>query len=220
MAATICFMGASTMAGAGDEEGLGWPGRLRQTIPHAEEKLTFYNLGVRGNSSTMIAARWRAEISARLPEGAPGFVMLTMGNNDAAEFEDGALRVPLETTLANVRGVVSECCALWRTLWISPTPVYEGKMPFYSRQLGRNLTFRNARLSAMNKHFAEIAAQVNVDYFDLFTALQGDADWARAIQLNDGLHPDGSGYEAVARHVAGWAPWRAQITGVAPGPAA
>ena len=211
MVATVCFIGASTMAGTGDEEGLGWPGRLRRMIPKVEESFTFYNLGVRGNSSTMIAERWRAEIGARLTDGMDGWVILTMGNNDAAEFEDGTLRVPLEKMIANVRGIVEACSRWRRTLWISPTPVDEGKMPFYSRQLGRNLTFRNARLGDLAARFAAIAAEFNTPYFDLFSKLQADADWARAIKLNDGLHPDGSGYEAIARHVHGWDAWRVEV---------
>jgi acyl-CoA thioesterase-1 len=199
------------MAGAGDEDGLGWPGRLRRMSPDAEKNFTFYNLGVRGNSSTMIAERWRAEIAARLSDGMEGWVMLTMGNNDAAEFEDGTLRVPLEKTLANVRGIVSELARWRRTLWISPTPVDESRMLFYSRQLGKNLTFRNARLGELATHFAAIAAEFGVPYFDLFGKLQADADWRRAIALNDGLHPDGSGYEAVARLISGWDAWKAEL---------
>ncbi len=210
MVTTVCFMGASTMAGAGDETGLGWPGRLRRQIANAEDKVTFYNLGVRGNSSSLIAERWRAEIGARLSQGMDGLVVLTLGNNDAAEFDSGELRVPLEKTLANARRIVSGCAAMRRVLWISPTPVEEARMPFYSHQLGKNLTFRNARLAHLSMGFSEIAAEFEAPYFDLFTRLQGDPTWRAAIQLRDGLHPDGSGYEAIARHVGEWDAWRAE----------
>lgn len=213
MTAVVCFIGASTAAGAGDEEGLGWPGRLRRMIPHAEDRFTFYNLGIRSNTSAMIAARWRRETHARLGEGAPGWVMLTMGNNDAAEFEDGALRAPLAETLANARAILGECSKLRRTLWVGPTPVDEAKMPFYSAQLGRNLTFRNARLREFAQRFAEIAAQLSVPYFDLFAALENDPEWGRSVSQNDGLHPRGAGYEAAARHIAGWDAWQAEVAG-------
>lgn len=82
---------------------------------------------------------------------------------------------------------------------------------FFSRQLGKNLTFRNTRLGDLAVRFAGIATEYGVPYLDLFSKLQADAHWLRAIALNDGLHPDGSGYEAIARHVAGWDTWRAEV---------
>jgi lysophospholipase L1-like esterase len=67
-AARICFVGDSFVNGTGDPECLGWTGRICALACQKGHDVTYYNLGVRRETSTDIATRWRDEVSRRLPE--------------------------------------------------------------------------------------------------------------------------------------------------------
>jgi len=58
----VCFIGDSLTQGIGDQRALGWVGRLAQASfahdPARPRNLTVYNLGLRGESSVAIQARW------------------------------------------------------------------------------------------------------------------------------------------------------------------
>lgn len=57
----LVFIGDSFVAGYGDPKGLGWVSRVVGRTAHPDLNLTAYNLGVRGQSSADVLARWRAE---------------------------------------------------------------------------------------------------------------------------------------------------------------
>jgi lysophospholipase L1-like esterase len=62
----ICFVGDSYVQGTGDDECLGWAGRLCASARRAGHNITYYNLGVRRETSTDITRRWLAECEPRL----------------------------------------------------------------------------------------------------------------------------------------------------------
>lgn len=61
VALRICFGGNSITNGTGDDEYLGWPGRLCAAERARSHDFSHYNLGIRGDTSEMIEARWRDE---------------------------------------------------------------------------------------------------------------------------------------------------------------
>ncbi len=63
----ICFIGDSFVNGTGDDEALGWTGRIVATARAEGRDVTHYNLGIRRDTSADIAERWRAEVERRLP---------------------------------------------------------------------------------------------------------------------------------------------------------
>ena len=78
----LCFFGDSFVAGAGDDAALGWPGRLTAWARRAGVDVTAYNLGVRRDTSSDIAARWGAEAVARLPADFERRLAFSFGAND------------------------------------------------------------------------------------------------------------------------------------------
>ena len=52
-------------AGYGDPKGLGWVGRVVARTQHPDLDLTAYNLGVRGDTSADVVARWGTECHPR-----------------------------------------------------------------------------------------------------------------------------------------------------------
>ena len=61
----IVFLGASMVAGVGDPKGQGWVTRVVGRTSHPDLELTAYNLGVRGQTSGDVLARWHTECPPR-----------------------------------------------------------------------------------------------------------------------------------------------------------
>ena len=80
----VCFIGDSLVLGTGDDDFLGWPGRVMQRERQAGHDLTMCNLGIRGDTTTMIETRWRAEAEARMPAETPCALVFSFGCNDMA----------------------------------------------------------------------------------------------------------------------------------------
>lgn len=204
----ICFVGDSLTNGTGDAQFLGWPGRLCADEARRGHDMTLHNLGVRSDTTELIARRWRSECAARLPDVFNGALVFMFGTNDMAEEEDGRLRVDMDCSVASARAIVGAARAWKPTLWLSPLPVVEAKMPFRSAD-GRLRDLRNARLAELSAAYAGVARELGVPYFDLFAELHEDGRWKAAMALGDGVHPPGDGYAIVSGRVGGWAPWRA-----------
>jgi acyl-CoA thioesterase I len=204
----ICFVGDSLTAGTGDDRFLGWPGRLCQEERKRGHDLTCYNLGIRADTSTLIAARWRAECTARLPDIYQGAIVFAFGNNDTAvQVGSDEVRVPLEESLATARAMLSGAKAWKPTLFIGPWPCEESKQPVNpSGLLGYD--FRNTRIGEYNDACAKLAGELGVPYLDLYRALGADPRWLQPSRAGDGIHPPAEGYSLVAEKVAGWAAWR------------
>jgi acyl-CoA thioesterase-1 len=207
----ICFVGDSLTNGTGDDAFLGWPGRLCQAERRRGHDLTCYNLGIRADTSELIAARWKAECAARLPEIYPGAVVFAFGNNDGAIQNDGPeTRVPLARSLALARGMLTEAKAWKPTLFLGPWPVEESKQPVSPTGVV-SYDFRNARVAEYSKAYAALAAELGVPYLDLFAALSKDPRWTGPSRAGDGVHPPADGYALVAELVGTWRGWRAWL---------
>lgn len=188
----ICFVGDSLVNGTGDPECLGWAGRVCARARHAGHDLTYYNLGVRRDTSADIAARWLAEVTPRLPDGVDGRVVFAFGVNDTV-LEKGAMRVTTGVTLDNARAVLGACRERWPVLWIGPTPLLDDA--------------HNLRIKVLSRHFAGLAAELNVPYLEVFDNLRGLLNWTAELRAGDGAHPGADGYAALAELVANWPAW-------------
>jgi acyl-CoA thioesterase I len=207
----ICFVGDSITAGTGDEQYLGWPGRLCAAETARGHGVTLYNLGIRGDTSVQIQARWRAECIARLPPPHAAALVFAFGVNDVVEEGLGQPRVAAEDGERTARAILSEAKAWMPTLMIGPAPVDESKMPMTVGLVHRDL--RNARIAAISRRLARIAAEVGVPYLDVYSLLAEDPSFARALVAGDGVHPDASGYAILAATIGAWLGWRGWFDG-------
>lgn len=208
-ATRICFVGDSLTAGTYDDQYLGWPGRVCRRQVAKGHDISLYNLGVRAETSVQISQRWRAESTPRLPEDFDGRLVMSFGVNDSVEQADGTIRVPLDESIETARAMVIEAKAWKPTLWISPVPTPDLRQPFRpSPELF--YTFSTTRCADYNAAYKELAAELDVPYLDIFSALANDDRWA-AIQQNDGdgVHPPSAGYDLIAGLVDGWDAWQA-----------
>ena len=201
----IAFFGDSITHGVGDARGIGWPGRLAERARQSGDDLTCYNLGIRAETSAQIAARWRAESTARLPCEARRAILFSFGLNDATRI-DGALRVPLQHSEEIARTMIAEASTLCPVLWIGPTPVDESTQPLRS-SLGILQIKNNAETARYDASFRHIANELGVPYLPLLDALGNIPAWPRL--LSDGVHPTAEGYDVMAAAIGEWSAWRA-----------
>ena len=182
----ICFVGDSFVNGVGDDDGLGWAGRLCATARRSGHDVTRYDLGVRGNTSAQIAERWEREVEARLRLREDGRVVFSFGSNDGVQGID-----PLHT-LAHADAILSRARSLWPSLMVGPLPV--GAAP------------ADVRIDALCRSLATLSADRGVPYLRVYEVGTSEV-FRREAALDDGAHPNRGGYAALADTIAAWEAW-------------
>ncbi len=188
----ICFLGDSLTQGIGDALALGWVGRLAQASFAVDETrvtaLTVCNLGLRGDSSLRLAARWREETDRRRRPGEDMAFVFSFGAADRPQ------QVARAAALDATRGMLAEAQALGRTLLITPPPAHNADWAALNRELGLGML--------------DLCAQLDVPAFDLHPPLAASAAYMASLAAGDGIHPDAAGYDEMANHLRGWQPLR------------
>lgn len=188
----ICFVGDSFTHGTGDAAGLGWTGRVAAAARTAGYALTAYNLGVRRDTSTDIAARWQTECDVRFRVACTPYIVFSFGANDMTA-DDASLRVPIPLSVDNFVKILGDARTRCRTLFIGPLPVCDAA--------------QDIRIIALCATYQLLAGELGVPYLPLAQELAGSAAWRQAVAAGDGTHPDGDGYALVAARVAHWPAW-------------
>ena len=189
----ICFIGDSLVLGVGAPAGLGWPGRVCARSWAACPEIIGFNLGIRAHSSLDVAARWKAEVTPRIPEGVRGGVFFSFGTADVAK------SVPLETTVATARAVLSESKALYPTLFAGPC--------------GATRPDLAAGVPVVNAALMDVCAEVGVPALNLFASLSENPVFLREVGAGDGAHPGAQGYDLITELVLDWEPFQALLEG-------
>ncbi|MEH1887024.1 GDSL-type esterase/lipase family protein [Nostoc sp.] len=191
----ICFVGDSFVNGTGDPECLGWTGRVCANANKKGYDITYYNLGIRRDTSTDIANRWLQEVSLRLAKEYDGRVVFSFDLNDTT-LENGKTRVDLADSLKNAYEILREAQKLYPVLMVGPAA--------YVEQEDSQRKNRNTDLS---KQFALICNELNIPYLDVFPILEKSNIWIDEARANDGVHPRAGGYAEFAKIVKDWDAW-------------
>jgi lysophospholipase L1-like esterase len=184
----ICFVGDSMVNGTGDPEYLGWTGRVLRHERTRRPELTGYNLGIRRDTSGQVRARWRDEVSRRLPAEFEGRVVFSFGVNDCVQ------EVPPAETLANAEAILGEARTRWPVFMMGPAPIVQADARRRSRELDGALQTLMGRL--------------DIPYLPVFDALLAAPVWLEEARAGDGAHPGAAGYQKLAEIVLAGEPWR------------
>jgi len=187
----LLVFGDSFIAGTGDPTGLGWVGRVVAACYADGVALTAYALGIRGQSSVQVAARWRAEAQPRIDPACDCRAVFSFGTNDS-----GAAAITPERSMQTLATVLDEAATLGlRTYVVGPPPVGEAQ--------------RDDRVAALSDAFADVAAGRGVPFVSLIEPLRASQAWTREAAAGDGAHPAAGGYDELARLVlaAGFVDW-------------
>ncbi|MFT4934190.1 MAG: acyl-CoA thioesterase-1 [Pseudoalteromonas distincta] len=185
----ILAFGDSYVAGVGDPAHQGWLGRALTGRP----EVTLYNLGVRGDTSADVLARWSDEAQARLSPAEPCGLVFAFGRNDANGVE-GRPRLTAAQSLKNAHQLLTEGATRGAVLMIGPPPAEEPALA--------------ARLEDLNEAFKALCARLRVPYIDVLRPLAVSGTWLAEAQAGDGAHPGAAGYQQMAELVAAHPAWR------------
>lgn len=187
----LVFLGSSLVVGLGDPKGQGWVTRVVGRTQHPDVELTAYNLGLRGNTSGDLLARWRSEVPLRWVGRTERRLVVSTGTDDVtAGLTLARHRLNLANLLddATSNGVAA--------FVVSPPPTADDGI--------------NDRLAVLVEAQADVCGRRNVPFVDCFTPLNGHDQWASelaASAIPD--HPGQAGYGLIAWLVLhnGWAEW-------------
>ncbi|MDB5430323.1 MAG: GDSL-like Lipase/Acylhydrolase [Caulobacter sp.] len=187
-----CFIGDSYVAGAGDDSGLGWVGRVAASARAAGADLTPYNLGVRGQTGPQMAWRAGRELKPRMAGGDVHAAVIAFGTNDIAQGLPLAVSVAAAGRLIGVAGRLGGTAFL-----LSPPKLVDPA--------------RDTAAARMADAMEALCARRGVAYLDLREAVADWDLWWRQARAGDGAHPNAAGYALIADVVSAWAPWRAWL---------
>jgi lysophospholipase L1-like esterase len=187
----MVFIGASMTAGYGDPKGLGWVGRVVARTQHPDLDLTAYNLGVRGNTSGDIVARWGAECYPRWKNRAERRLVVSVGLNDVVS---GMTLARSRLNLANVLDEATNAGIGAFVVGLTPT-------------LDDDL---NRRVEALAEAQSDVCSRRGITYVDCFRPLATHDQWMADLAASpDRSHPGQAGYGLIAWLVLhnGWNDW-------------
>jgi lysophospholipase L1-like esterase/ADP-ribose pyrophosphatase YjhB (NUDIX family) len=188
----ICFIGDSFVNGTGDPECLGWTGRICRAVRQLGYDLTYYNLGIRRETSTDVESRWLKEAACRLPANCDGRVVFSFGVNDMM-IEADKTRVDLTVSVEAARRVLMVALQQYPVLMVGPAPIADVE--------------QNLRSACLSERFEQLCREVNVPYLDILTPLQASENWMQEVAAGDGAHPGATGYAELAKLVQNWSAW-------------
>lgn len=187
----MVFVGASLTAGYGDPKGLGWVGRVVARTQHPDLDLTAYNLGVRGNTSGDVVARWGAECHPRWRGRAERRLVLNVGANDVMT---GMTMARSRLNLANVLDEATNAGIGVFVVGLTPT-------------LDEEL---NRKIEALAEAQADVCSRRGITYVDCYRPLATHDQWMADLAASpDRAHPGQAGYGLIAWLVLhnGWNDW-------------
>lgn len=188
----ICFVGDSFVNGTGDPEKLGWTGRLCTLSESPEREITYYNLGVRRDTSGHILERWERECAARLPESFDRRLVLSFGVNDCT-MENGLREMELGKSIDNAHIILSRAARHYQTLMIGPPPIDDQAI--------------NVRTRDLDTALEELCHDLKIPYLSVFESLLAAPAWMEEVASNDGAHPRAKGYAQLAHLIREWEGW-------------
>lgn len=189
----ICFLGDSFVNGTGDPTYLGWTGRVCAAMASPQRTLTHYNLGIRGNSSEQIEARWQAEVNLRVTADCQTKVVFSFGTNDN-RIEKSQFLVKPKDSVACARRILTQAKSQFPTLLIGPPPVADSAM--------------NRLISSTSETYATLCLDIDVPYLEIYQPLSANELWMEEVALVDGAHPAAAGYAALSQLVLEWSAWQ------------
>lgn len=197
----ILVFGASGAFGIGvDEEG-GWVGRLRKYFEPKDKYNAVYNLGVPGDTSTLLLERFGVEAKARTRKRWPQdkyTILISIGTNDTASYEkDGPSINPVESVQENIKQLIEKAKTFTSdVLVLGLWPVDEERVQPYEKYY-----FYNDRIRQYHEAIRDICREKEIPFLDKFEEVI-NSDYKHL--LLDGIHGTSEGYEKLYTYVKYW----------------
>ena len=190
----LCIIGDELVTGTGDPRALGWIGRVLARSEFATAP-TVMTLGVPGESTNSLAARWESEVGLRLGAEGPRGLIVGVGT---ADISAGLSSARSRLNLANI---TDRAASLGIPCFVVGPPPLAGSDSSSVAQLSRSMS--------------EVCQRRGLPYVDTYTPLVAHDQWfedmaASRARTDSGLTlPGQSGYALMAWLVlhSGWYEW-------------
>lgn len=193
---SICVFGASSTQGFYDTEKGGWVERLKSFLFEKTLKTGDYyevfNLGISGDTSRELLARFGNEIKFRRPS----IIIISIGDNDSA------LKVPLDEFERNIKDIVNKAKKLTDKVLILGCKKVNEKLT-NPVAWDKDVAYTNETIKEYDDRLEELSKKIGVSYLKMFELLDYN-------DLEDGVHPNSAGHEKIFEYAkkfmikAGW----------------
>lgn len=184
---SICVFGDSIAWGAYDPINGGWVTLLRNYVEREWERFndkSVYNLGICGETTTSLLARFENEFKAREPE----IVIFAVGTNDSSNWNVGGQPVvppsEFKHNLARLTQIATHYTN--QIVFVGLTPIDESiTHPFDTEN-----TFELTQTKNYNQLISNHCLQQNILFIDLMSRLTLE-------DIEDGVHPNTKGHQKI-----------------------
>jgi acyl-CoA thioesterase-1 len=187
----VCVVGDDLVAGVGDPKALGWVGRVAARTSRAEGLVTVFPLGIPGETTAGLSARWREETARRFAGASPLACRLVIGLGHGDIYEG----ITMPRSRLNLANVLDECQSRGMPTFVVGPPPGPDRL--------------NPAIAQLSSAFFDVCLRRQVSYVDAFTPLVSHEDWLIDLAAGDGNHPGQAGYGLIAWLVlhGGWHAW-------------
>lgn len=186
----ICIFGDSITWGANDSERGGWAERLKQHFIEQGGEHEVYNLGMTGETAATLLKHFDAEAAVREPD----VLIFAIGINDAQYINEPSNRVTSVDDFLHHLDLLNAKAQRHTPyiMFLGMTHVDEAKTLPISWAPDRNYT--NERIAEYDEALKKWCDEVKVKYVSM-------ADVVTKEQVEDGVHPNAAGHEAMCTRV-------------------
>jgi len=177
----ICIFGDSITWGAFDYKNGGWVGRLRNYFEEKDEEIEVYNLGVAGNKTKDLLARFENEVKVRKVD----VIVFAIGINDVGRDE-----VSFSNNINKLYKMARKYSS--KIVFIGLTRVDERKTKVLSFFAGKKYT--NSRIEKLDEIIKDFCQKMDLKYIEV-------GDLIKNEDLVDGLHPNSTGHEKMYKRI-------------------
>ncbi len=180
----ICIFGDSIAWGASDRERGGWADMLKLYFQEHDDMTQVYNLGICGDNTNDLLARFPGECAARKPD----VIVFAIGINDAQYLlSQDVVRVPLRDFSKNIENLVAQSLAMSaKIIFVGLTRVIEAKttpIPW-----GPDKYYINECIDANDAALRRYCDVENIPYIAM-------DDMDQKLISGDGVHPNAAGHD-------------------------
>lgn len=181
---TFCVFGDSVTQASYVKSG--WADLLRQYLEnkYPNDSITFFNLGINGNTSTDIVNRFKAESEARNPTD----IIFAYGVNDSGYFRTlDRLIVEESLFISNTKKLINQAKIITKNITFIGLTLGDDSLLKPSPGSSRGKSYDTDRVKQYNNKLKEIAENESCRFVSLIDTLQFD-------DFMDGLHPNDNGH--------------------------
>ncbi len=192
----LFLFGNSITWGAEDPAG-GWAARLRKWLEEQTHLVTVYNLGVCGDTSADLLARFQFEFESRRSAVDPNPILFAIGLNDTSRSKPrGKTQVSLSDFKKNITALAEQASQYNEKIaFLGLTPVWEQRIKDNALPGSQIVWYDNKTIAKYNQELKEVCKQNIIPFIEVFDLLeQKDID-------NDGIHPNAKGHQKIFEQV-------------------